>query len=196
MKITLASNSSIRKQLLSSAGVVFDVEISSFDEDNHKRTLLIEGHSPFQIAEALAIGKAREVARHKDGIVIGCDQVLALNGTLISKPKNKNEARQQLKQLRGNAHRLLSAAAIYEDGELAWTKVGIVTLTMRDFSDKYLEMYLDHNWHSVQTSVGGYKLEEEGVRLFSDIKGDYFTVLGMPLIDILEYLGRRGVIET
>lgn len=196
MKITLASNSSIRKQLLSAAGVVFDVKASSFDEETCKQELLIKGCNPSQVAEALAIEKAKGVASNNDGIVIGCDQVLVFNDVLMSKPSDKNEVRQHLKDLRGGSHRLLSAAAIYDDGKQSWTTISEVTLTMRHFSDDYLEDYLDRNWHSIQASVWGYKLEEEGVRLFSDVKGDFFTVLGMPLMDILKYLGQRGIIES
>jgi len=101
-----------------------------------------------------------------------------------------------LQVLRGENHQLLSAAVIYQSGESLWRHVGVVRLTMRAFSDRYLETYLDRNWDSIRHSVGGYKLEEEGVRLFSSVQGDYFCVLGLPLLEVLAFMGLRGMIET
>ncbi len=179
-----------------SAGVVFNVKVSPFEEEQCKEKLIAQGSSIIDIAGALARGKAREVAQSESGLVIGCDQVLEFRDALISKPRSKEDARQLLETLRGNTHRLFSAAAIYEDGKLVWTHIGEAKLTMRNFSDGYVKDYLDRNWDSIQSSVGGYKLEEEGVRLFCEIKGDYFNVLGMPLLEILEYLGQRKAIAT
>ncbi|MEL7280631.1 MAG: Maf family nucleotide pyrophosphatase [Pseudomonadota bacterium] len=195
VKITLASTSPIRSQLLRSAHVQFTTCTSDFDEEPVKAQLIKEKVAPYQIALALAAGKAEHVSMEKDGLVLGCDQILALDDRLLSKPKTKDEARHQLVMLQGRDHMLLSAAVIFESTRQVWSHVGQVTLTMRDLSDKYLDMYLDRNWPKIQNSVGGYKLEEEGVRLFSKIQGDYFTVLGMPLVEVLEYLGRRGAIE-
>ena len=130
------------------------------------------------------------------GLVIGCDQVLSIGGKIYSKPKNQSEACKQLNDLKGKSHSLLSAAVIYEDCQPTWSHVGEVRLTMRNFSNTFLSAYLNRNWPGIQNSVGGYKLEEEGVRLFSKIDGDYFTILGMPLVEILSYLGQRGAIDT
>jgi septum formation protein len=127
-------------------------------------------------------------------LVIGCDQVLALNQTIFAKPENPHDALTQLKTLRGQKHQLLSAAVIYADGKPQWRHVGVVRLHMRDASDGYLADYVDRNWDSIRHSVGGYKLEEEGVRLFSRIEGDYFNVLGLPLLDLLSYLTLRGTL--
>ncbi|MEL7252684.1 MAG: nucleoside triphosphate pyrophosphatase [Pseudomonadota bacterium] len=196
MKITLASNSQIRKQLMTSAGVSFDAVSSSFDEDALKRRLLSENESSEAISLALAKGKAEAVAKKTDGLVIGCDQVLNFKGNLLSKPTDLEHARAQLKNLRNQDHQLLSAVAIYEGPDCIWSHVGVVTLTMHDFSDSYLEEYLQRNWNSIRSSVGGYKLEEEGVRLFSKIDGDYFTVLGMPLMEVLKVLAQRGTIRS
>jgi septum formation protein len=137
--------------------------------------------------------KASKVSdKHPEALVIGCDQVLEHAGTLMSKPASPEDAIAQLKKLRGHRHTLLSAAVIYEGGKPLWRHVGVVRLRMRDASDEYLNAYVTRNWNSIQYAVGGYKLEEEGVRLFSRIEGDYFNVLGMPLLEILNYLTLRG----
>lgn len=196
LKITLASTSHIRRHLLTSANINFTACDSGFDEGPLKASLIEKKTPPSEIAIALAAGKARALALTTEGLVLGCDQVLAYGDRLLSKPKTIDHAREQLKLLRGGDHMLLSAAVIFEGDTEVWFYVGQVTLTMRNVSDAYLDGYLDRNWPSIQSSVGAYKLEEEGVRLFSRIEGDYFTVLGMPLVEILDYLGQRGIIET
>ena len=128
--------------------------------------------------------------------MLGCDQVLAFRGAVLAKPDSVDAARAQLQALRGNRHALLSAAVLYEAGAPVWRHVGEVRLEMRAFSDAYLDAYLARNWDSIRHAVGGYKLEEEGVRLFTRIEGDYFTVLGLPLLALLDILGQRGVIAT
>ncbi|MCP4825134.1 MAG: septum formation protein Maf, partial [Shimia sp.] len=130
--------------------------------------------------------------KRPEALVLGCDQVLDFQGTIFSKPDSVEDARNQLLLLRGQRHMLLSAAVIYQNGEPLWRHVGVVRLFMRQFSNDFLEGYLDRNFDSIRHSVGGYKLEEEGVRLFSKIDGDYFTVLGMPLLEILSFLTTRG----
>lgn len=195
MRITLASTSQVRRRLLEAAHVQFSVQSSPFDEDPVKQAIVERSASPHDICVALASGKAVAVSREVDGLVIGCDQVLSFQGKIYSKPISKSDARQHLTNLRGASHSLLSAAVICEAGDPIWSHVGEVRLTMRDFSDTFLEAYLNRNWPDIRSSVGGYKLEEEGVRLFSDIDGDYFTVLGMPLVEILGYLGQRGAID-
>ena len=196
MQITLASTSRIRQHLLRSANVDFEVQDSAVDEGPLKRRLIAQEVPPHQIALELAAAKAEAVAAKINGLVLGCDQVLAFEDRLLSKPDSFEDARQQLLSLRGRDHMLLSAAVLYDNGARAWSHVGQVTLTMRHISDAYLEGYLNRNWPGIQSSVGGYKLEEEGIRLFSKVEGDYFTVLGMPLVEILGYLGQRGAIET
>ncbi|MDO6456867.1 Maf family nucleotide pyrophosphatase [Celeribacter halophilus] len=196
-KLILASGSEIRQTLLRNAGVSFDVSIGRIDEESVKDALLGEGASPRDIADALAEGKARKVSlKNLDAMVIGCDQTLSFKGRLLSKPKTVDEAREQLKEMRGERHKLLSAAVIYENGEPKWRHVGEVRLEMNRFSDAYLEDYLARNWEQIRHCVGSYMLESEGVRLFSRIDGDYFTVLGLPLLPLLAYLSERGVIAS
>ncbi|MCF3592441.1 Maf family nucleotide pyrophosphatase [Rhodobacteraceae bacterium LMO-12] len=195
--IILASTSSIRRQLLRQAGVNFESDSPRLDETAIKAALLADGASPRDIADALAEGKAIKLSgKRPEAVVIGCDQVLDFEGTLISKPGSPEEAREQLVQLRGKRHALLSAAVICHQGRAIWRHVGQVRLTMRDVSDGYLDGYLQRNWQSIRHSVGGYKLEEEGVRLFSRIDGDYFNVLGLPLVELLSYLSASGDLET
>lgn len=195
-KLILASGSSIRRQMLERAGVDFDVRIARVDEDMIRDALVAEQAGPRDIADTLAEMKARKISDKMPGaLVIGCDQVLSFEGRILSKPVSLADARQQLSALRGQRHTLLSAAVIVENGQPVWRHVGTVRLMMRDFSDAFLEGYLSRNWPGISDSVGGYKLEEEGVRLFSRVEGDYFTVLGMPLIELLSYLTLRGDLQ-
>lgn len=165
------------------------------DEASIRDALVAEGASPRDIADTLAEMKARKVAeKHPLATVLGCDQVLALDRQTYAKPESPDDARAQLRQLRGKTHKLLSAAVVYENAEPVWRHVAEARLTMHDFSDAYLDDYVTRNWDSVRHSVGGYKIEEEGVRLFSAIQGDHFTILGLPLLPLLAWLGTKGMI--
>ncbi|APX89826.1 septum formation protein Maf [Brevirhabdus pacifica] len=195
-QIILASTSAIRRQLLENAGVSFTALPPRVDEQAIKQALADEGATPRDVADTLAEYKARKVSDKNPGaLVIGADQVLEIGGEILDKPRDAEEARAQLLRLRGRPHRLLSAAVIYRDGEPLWRTVGIVRLTMRDFSDEFLSDYMGRNGAGLTSSVGGYKLEEEGVRLFSRVEGDYFSVLGLPLVEILNYLTLQGEID-
>jgi len=195
--LVLASGSAIRATMLKKANVPFDIIVPRIDEDSVKRALAAEQAKPRDVADTLAELKARRISSRQPGaFVIGCDQVLDFQGATFSKPENRQEATEQLRHLRGHRHSLLSAAVIVEDNRPIWRHVGQVRLHMRQLSDAYLDSYVERNWDSIKHSVGSYKLEEEGVRLFSAIDGDYFNVLGMPLIELLNFLAVRGVIES
>ncbi|UWQ83424.1 Maf family protein [Leisingera caerulea] len=194
--IVLASGSEIRAHLLRQAGIEFETDVPRLDEQAIKAALLAEEAPPRDIADTLAEAKARKVSAKQPGkLVLGCDQVLDFEGQLLSKPASAEVALAQLKEMRGKRHMLLSAAVIYRDGEPIWRHVGQVRLVMRKCSDAYLEDYVSRNWDSIRHAVGAYKLEEEGVRLFASIEGSYFNVLGLPLMEIISYLGLQGVIE-
>ena len=194
--LILASASAVRGDLLRNAGLDFTMQPARIDEDMIKAALLAEAASPREIADTLAEMKALKVSDKNPGaMVIGCDQVLDFEGHVLSKPATANEARQQLHAMRGKNHDLMSAVVVCEAGKPVWRHVGVVRMTMHAFSDAYLDGYIERNWDSIRHSVGAYKLEEEGVRLFSQIQGDYFTVLGLPLLDLLSYIKLRGVIE-
>ena len=196
-QIILASGSAIRGQMLSNAGIAFEAIVPRVDEEMIKIALQAEKATPRDIADALAETKAPKIGgKHPDKLVIGCDQVLDFDGQILSKPQTPEEAREQLKALRGKRHSLLSAVVVYHELEPLWRHVGQVRLYMRDISDSYLNEYVDRNWPSLQSSVGGYKLEEEGVRLFSRIEGDYFTILGLPLIEMINYLTASGDLKA
>jgi septum formation protein len=195
--LILASGSQIRQTLLSNAKVPFEVNVPLIDENSIKDALIAENTPPRDIADALAEGKARKISmKFPEAIVLGCDQVLSFRGMIFSKPNDPEEARAQLSDLNNERHKLLSAAVIYEAGEPKWRHIGEVRLQMKQNSDAYLDDYVARNWDSIHHSVGGYKLEEEGARLFSRVDGDYFNVLGLPLFEILGYLGQRGVISS
>lgn len=194
--LILASGSAIRATLLRNAGITFDVVVARVDEDTIKASLRAEDAPPRDIADTLAEMKAKRVAsKHPEALVIGCDQVLAFGQQTLSKPTSPEDALAQLKMMRGKVHQLLAAAVIYGEGKPQWRHVGVVRLHMRDASDAYLAGYVERNWDSIRHAVGAYKLEEEGARLFHRIEGDYFNVLGLPLLELLSYLALRGTID-
>jgi septum formation protein len=189
----LASGSEIRATLLKNAGLAFEVVPARIDEEAIRAGLEAESAKPRDVADALAEYKARKVAdKGPDALVLGCDQVAELDGEILAKPETPDEARAQLARMSGKVHRLLSAAVLYEESRPVWRHVGVVRLTMRELSPGYVDDYVARNWESIRHAVGGYKLEEEGVRLFSLIDGDYFHVLGLPLTELLSYLILRG----
>lgn len=194
--LVLASGSAVRADLLRRAGLVFDIRPGRIDEAALRDALQAEGARPRDIADALAEQKARKISQRSPGaLVLGCDQILIHDGEILAKPETRDAAEAQLRRLRGARHSLLSAAVLCRDGAPIWRYIGEAHLTMRAFSDPYLAAYLERNWPSLADTVGGYKLEEEGVRLFSRIEGSWFVVLGLPMIELLSFLSLRGDIE-
>ena len=193
--LLLASGSATRLHLLQAAGLTVTATPVRLDEASLRDALTAEGAMPRDIADTLAEIKARKLSdRDPAALVLGCDQVLDFNGAAWGKPADADAARSQLTALRGRTHHLLSAIVLYDAGKPVWRHVGEVRLTMRNFSDSYLDGYLTRNWPDLADTVGGYKLEAEGARLFDRVDGDYFTVLGLPLLPLLGYLAQREFI--
>lgn len=195
MRVVLASASEARADMLRSAGVDVAIEPARVDEDAIKEAFRAENVAARDLADALAEAKARRVsALHPDALVIGADQVLSFEGETFDKPRDMEEARAQLSRLRGNSHELLSAAVIFAGGAPVWRHIGAARLTMRPFSDAFLDAYLAHEGERVLSTVGGYRIEERGAQLFSRVGGDYFSILGLPLLEMLGFLRVRGVL--
>jgi septum formation protein len=197
-EIVLASGSRARREMLAAAGVHFTVQPADVDEPAIRaRMREVDANvDPKKIAAVLAGAKAEDVSGKIAGsLIIGADQVLALGDELLSKAPSTDAAREALRKLRGRTHELHSAVAFAENGNITWAHVATARLTMRDFSDAFLDDYLLRAGDQVRQSVGAYELEGLGVQLFDKIEGDYFTVLGLPLMPVLAELRERGIIE-
>jgi nucleoside triphosphate pyrophosphatase len=192
--LVLASQSSVRRALLEAAGIPVEARPADLDERALERQAAAQG--PGEVALRLAREKARTVAAMSDrSLVVGCDQTLALGDRRFSKPVDRAAARAQLQALRGQTHELHAAVAVIRNGAVAFTQVAVARLTMRTFSDEFLEAYLDTAGSAVSASVGAYQLERIGVHLFERIEGDHFTILGLPLLPLLGYLRREGALQ-
>jgi septum formation protein len=196
--LVLASQSASRRALLSAAAIPHEAVSPAVDEDAAKAGLKAQGIDARGLADALAEFKALKLSGRRPGdLILGCDQVLALDdGTLLDKAGSRDEARQQLQRLRGSTHRLISAAVICEGGAPVWRHIDVAKLTMRNFSDAFLDSYLDAEWPAVSGCVGCFRLEGRGVQLFARIEGSHFTILGLPLLPLLDYLRTRGVVTS
>ncbi|MCM2294401.1 Maf family nucleotide pyrophosphatase [Allorhizobium sp. BGMRC 0089] len=194
--IILASTSPFRRQLLEQAGLSFTTAAPDIDEREIEGRAENESLKPFELSALLAQEKALAVSRRfPEALVIGGDQVMALGDRVFHKPANRSAARDHLISLRGMTHSLLSGLALAKGGTVLWQHLARADLTMRPFSDDFLETYLDRAGERIFKSVGGYQIEGLGIQLFSAVNGDYFTIVGVPLLPLLEELRRMGEID-
>ena len=192
--IILASKSAARRAVLTGAGVPFEVAVAGVDEDAVKTAMLAHGATPRDVADALAEIKAVKISAGRPGFVIGSDQTLEFEGQLYDKAETLEAAAERLKTMRGKPHKLHSAVVVAKDGAPIWREIVSATLTMRDFSDDFLDAYLALEGEEMLGSVGCYRLEGPGAQLFSKIEGDYFAILGLPLMGLLDLFRRHGVL--
>ena len=198
-RLVLASGSRTRRDMLSAAGLSFEAIPAEVDEAAIRDSLLQDDEAidPADVAEVLARAKAEAVsARHRGAVVIGADQILACDGELFSKPGHPAGARDTLLRLRGRTHQLHTAVVLAEAGDIEWSTTETAHLRMRDFSPAFVERYLAAAGERVCESVGAYQLEGAGIQLFDSIDGDYFTILGLPLLALLRELRARRLIAT
>jgi septum formation protein len=195
--LILASASAARQRILASAGVPFTIETAEVDEAAIIESLEAEKARGRDVADLLAEMKALRVSgRHPGRFVIGADQVLSLGSELFQKPGNLVAARAQLRRLRGQTHVLSSAVCVAREGAIVWRIVQEARLTMREFSDAFLETYLAEAGEDILGSVGVYHVEGLGIQLFSRIDGDAFTIQGLPLLPLLDFLRTHGIVRT
>ncbi|TXL69229.1 hypothetical protein FHP25_39905 [Vineibacter terrae] len=195
MPVVLASTSIARRALLQGAGIAFEIVAPGVDEDAVKRELA--GADAASLATALADRKALAVSARRPGaVVIGGDSTLACDGRLFDKPADIDAACEQLRFLRGRVHELQSAVSVARDGEVVWRHIDTARLAMRPFSDDFLTRYVDASRDWLTSSVGAYRLEGTGAQLFERIDGDYFTILGLPLLPLLAWLRSAGVLRS
>jgi len=194
--VILASKSPARAALLAGAGVAFETASPGVDEAEVKAGLLAEGAPPRDVADILAELKAVSVSRRRPGLVIGSDQTLDLEGTLVDKAESLEEARARLLSFRDRTHVLHSAVVVARDGQAIWREIKSARMTVRPFSEAWLDGYLEREGEALLGSVGCYRLEGEGVQLFSRIEGDYFAILGLPLLGLLDFFRLHGALTA
>lgn len=195
--VVLASTSATRASILRRAGLDFQVVASGVEENEVKSRLMGEAQQPATVARALAALKAAAVSKgRRSDLVIGADQTLECDGALMDKAASVSEARAHLRLLRGRGHRLHSAVALAQAGRVIWETIETASLFMRPFSDVFLDRYLAREGKRILGSVGCYRLEGRGAQLFDTIEGDYFAILGLPLLPLLAALWTRSVLAT
>lgn len=196
--LILASASTARARLLKAAGITFEQIVSGFNENELKnkhydQSRETDAPRPYDVlAHRLAVAKARVIATDSNGLIIGADQILCCGDVIYDKPKNQKHAREQLISLRGQTHELISAVVLIRRTDIIWSTIDYAKMTMRNFSDIFLDDYLDALGNAAYDSVGGYQLEDRGAQLFESIEGDYFTILGLPLLPLLKQLRHLG----
>jgi septum formation protein len=195
-RLTLASKSAARAAVLRGAGLTFEQASPGVDEETIKAALRAEGATPARQAELLAETKAMKVSVQRPGVVLGADQMLDLDGEGLDKPASMAEAREQLLRLRGKTHVLQTALVACVEGAPVWRHIDKPKLRMRNFSDSFLDAYLDQAGDAVLSTVGAYQLEGRGAQLFDRIEGDYFSILGLPLLPLLGWLRDRGTLTA
>ena len=195
--LVLASSSATRARLLADAGLPILVDPAAVDEEEIRASFLAEGREAAACAAALAEAKAERVsARHAGALVVGADQILECGGRWLEKPGDLEAARAQLRLLRGKRHALITAAAVVQNGALIWHTVDRAQLVMRAFTDEFLEDYVATSGAELLNSVGAYQLEGFGAQLFERVEGDFFTILGLPLLPLLDFLRGHGTLEA
>lgn len=194
--LILASSSASRQMLMRNAGLSFTAKPAEIDERAIDAKLERDGASPDRIAVELAKAKALAVsAIYPDAVVLGCDQTMSLGDRIYHKPKDMAEAHANLMSLSGQTHRLNCGAALAQNGDIIWDVVTVADLTVRELDAEFLDRHLERVGPKVLSSVGAYQLEGEGIQLFTDIEGDYFTILGLPLLPLLTKLRDLGLID-
>lgn len=194
LPIILASGSKIRAKILEDADINFSVISKPVDEAAIKAAMLSEGARIRDIADALAEAKSIRVSKTTEGLVIGADQIMTMDGQLLDKPPNIEAARERLLAMRGKAHKLIGAIVISENGYAVWRHISVVTLHVREFSDAWLDNYIEAEGDLMTKSVGAYRFEGRGAQLFTKVDGDSYSIMGLSLLPLLDYLRTRGAI--
>ena len=194
--IILASGSAIRRQIMEDAGLDFEVVVKPVDEAAIKAAMLAENAPLRDIADALAEAKALRVSRTTPGLVIGADQIMEMDGQLFDKPVDVAEARARLLSMRGKRHDLVGAVVVAQNGAAQWRHLSRTKLWVRDFSEDFLDDYLAREGELVTKSVGAYRFEGPGAQLFERVEGDFFSILGLSLLPLLDYLRTRGAVPA
>lgn len=195
-RLILASGSKIRREILEGAGLDFEVIVKPVDEAAIKEAMLQDGAKPRDIADALAEAKALRVSRQETGLVIGADQVMVMDGQLFDKPISVSAARERLLSMRGKRHELIGSVVVANSGQPVWRHVSETRLWVRTFSEDFLDDYLEREGELVTKSVGAYRFEGPGAHLFERVEGDFFSILGLSLLPLLQYLRDCGAIAS
>ncbi|EXL07771.1 Maf-like protein [Brucella anthropi] len=195
-KLVLASKSPFRSALLKNAGIEFSTASADIDERAVEAPLYETGATPEEVAQVLAEAKALDVSEKNPGaVVIGCDQTLSLGDEIFHKPADMEAARRQLLKFSGKTHQLNSAVVLVKDGKTLWRHVSIARMTMRDLDPGFVGRYLGRVGDVALSSVGAYQVEGPGIQLFDKIEGDYFTIIGLPLLPLLAELRKEKLID-